>query len=73
VAKGKVKSLKLEGVHNCCGQCTRAITGAVKKVDGVTGNTAKAKTDSFEVTGDFDAEELVKALNAAGYHVKVKK
>jgi len=25
------------------------------------------------VTGDFDAEELVKALNAAGYHVKVKK
>jgi copper chaperone CopZ len=73
VAKGKVKSLKLEGVHNCCGRCTEAITGAVKKVEGVTGNTAKAKTDSFEVTGDFDAEELVKALNAAGYHVKVKK
>ena len=28
---------------------------------------------SAEVTGEFDAEEVVKALNAAGYHVKVKK
>jgi copper chaperone CopZ len=73
VTKGKVKSLTLEGVHNCCGQCNRAITAAVGKVAGVTGNTAKPKTDSFEVSGDFDAAELVKALNAAGYHVKVKK
>jgi len=45
----------------------------VGKVEGVTGNTAKPKSDTFDVTGDFDAEELVKALNAAGYHVKVKK
>jgi mercuric ion binding protein len=71
--KGKVKTLTLEGVHNCCGACNKAIVAAVGKVEGVTGNTAKAKSDTFEVTGDFDAEELVKALNAAGYHVKVKK
>jgi mercuric ion binding protein len=73
VAKGKVKTLALEGVHNCCGACNKAIVAAVGKVAGVTGNTAKPKTDTFEVTGEFDAEELVKALNAAGYHVKVKK
>jgi periplasmic mercuric ion binding protein len=73
VAKGKVKTLTLEGVHNCCNSCNRAITAAVGKVAGVTGNTAKAKSDTFDVTGEFDAEELVKALNAAGYHVKVKK
>ena len=73
VTKGKVKALMLEGVHNCCGNCNRAITTAVGKVAGVTGNTAKVKSETFEVTGDFDAEELVKALNAAGYHVKVKK
>lgn len=73
VTKGKVKTLTLEGVHNCCGQCNKAIVGAVGKVAGVTGNTAKVKNDSFDVTGEFDAEELVKALNAAGYHVKVKK
>ena len=68
-----MKTLALDGVHNCCGSCNRAITAAVGKVPGVTGNTAKVKSETFEVTGEFDAEELVKALNAAGYHVKVKK
>jgi copper chaperone CopZ len=72
-AKGKVKSLTLEGVHNCCGACNKSIVAAVGKVTGVTGNTAKAKSNTFDVTGDFDAAELVKALNDAGYHVKVKK
>jgi copper chaperone CopZ len=71
--KGKVKSLTLTGVHNCCGQCNKGIKEAIKKVGGVESDTAKAKEDTFEVKGDFDAAELVKALNAAGYHVKVKK
>lgn len=73
VEKGKVKTLTLTGVHNCCGQCNKAIKAAVGKVDGVKGDTVKAKENTFEVTGEFDAAELVKALNAAGYHVKVKK
>ncbi len=34
--------------------------------------SAKAKVSTAEVTGDFDAAELVKALNKAGFHVKVK-
>lgn len=72
-AKGKVKSLTLTGAHNCCGACCKAIKATVKKVDGVKGDTAKPKADTFEVTGDFDAAELVKALNDAGFHVKVKK
>ena len=71
--KGKVKTLTVTGVHNCCGMCNTAIKAAVKKVDGVKDDTCKPKTDTFEVTGEFDAVELVKALNAAGYHVKVKK
>ena len=71
--KGKVRSVTVEGVHNCCNSCNRDIVAALGKVAGVTGNTAKAKSDTFEVTGEFDAEELVKALNAAGYHVKLKK
>ena len=73
VTKGKVKTLTLEGVHDCCGACNKAIVGALGKVTGVTGNTAKVKNDTFDVTGEFEAEELVKALNNAGYHVKVKK
>lgn len=71
--KGKVTTLKISGVHNCCGACTKAIQGALKKVNGVAGDTAKAKQSSFEVTGDFEAAELVRALNQAGFHVKVSK
>jgi hypothetical protein len=72
-AKGNVQTLTVSGVHNCCGACNKAIKETVMKVAGVKADTAKAKSDTFEVTGDFDAQELVKALNAAGFHVKVKK
>src|SRR5262245_33315972 len=61
---GKVKSLSISGIHNCCGACCYAIKQATRKVDGVKEDTAKPKVTSFKVTGDFDAAELVKALNA---------
>jgi periplasmic mercuric ion binding protein len=73
VSEGKVTSLTLTGVHNCCRSCNTAIKDAVKKVKGVTGDTAKPKSDSFEVTGEFEASDLVRALHKAGFHVKVKK
>jgi mercuric ion binding protein len=73
VPSGKVKKLTVSGAHNCCGACCRTIKSVVKKVDGVTGDTAKPKGESFDVTGDFDAGELIKALNAAGFHAKVGK
>ena len=73
VTKGKVKSLTLEGIHNCCPNCNNSIKKAVKKVEGVTGDTAKPKTESFEVTGDYEATELIHALHEAGFHAKVKK
>ncbi len=71
-SKGKVKSLTLTGAHNCCGACCKAIKSTVKKVEGVSDDTAKPKANTYTVSGDFDAAELVKALNAAGFHVKVK-
>lgn len=70
--EGKVKSLTLTGAHNCCGACCSAIKAVVKKVDGVKADTAKPKATEFTVTGEFDAKALVKALNEAGFHVKVK-
>ena len=73
VTKGKVKTLTLTGIHNCCNACNQGINEALGKVKGVTGNTAKARSETFEVTGDFDAEEVIKTLNAAGFHAKVKK
>jgi periplasmic mercuric ion binding protein len=69
--QGKVDKLSLTGIHNCCRQCTKAIKDAVKKVDGVGGDTAQAKGKSFDVTGSFDAAQVIKALNAAGFHVQV--
>jgi mercuric ion binding protein len=71
--EGKVSSLTLTGIHNCCGACNKAVKAAIKKVPGVTGDTAKAKGDTFEVTGDYEATELIRALHEAGFHVKVKK
>jgi len=73
VKEGKVKSLTLKGIHNCCGQCNNAIKKAVKTVAGVTSDDAKAKSSTLTVKGDFDAAALVKALNDAGFHVTAEK
>lgn len=73
VPTGKVSTLKLTGVHNCCGACCKAIKAALKDVEGVKADTAKPKSAHFDVTGDFDAADVVKALNKAGFQVKVAK
>ena len=67
VPQGKVKRLKVSGIHNCSEPCCDAIKGAIATVHGVTGDTAKPRASTFEVMGDFDAGALVKALNAAGF------
>lgn len=72
VKPGRVKLLTVTGFHNSCGGCVASFREAIKGVEGVAGDTAKAKVKTCEVTGDFDAAELVRALNEAGFHVKVK-
>jgi copper chaperone CopZ len=71
VKPGVVKSLTVTGFHNSCGGCVKSFREAIKDVKGVAGVAAKANVSSAEVTGEFDAVELVKALNKAGFHVKV--
>ena len=72
VPRGKVNSLRVSGIHNCCGPCCDAIKEAIATVDGVTGDTAKPAVTTFEVTGDFRASALVKALNNAGFSARVE-
>ncbi|MBA4066944.1 MAG: hypothetical protein C0501_25200 [Isosphaera sp.] len=72
VKPGTVKTLTVTGFHNSCGGCVKSLREAVKDVKGVDGVAAKAKVSTAEVTGEFDAAELVKALNKAGFHVKVE-
>ena len=73
VKAGKVTKLELIGVHNCCGGCNKAIQETLGKVDGVKSNTAKPKSKTMVVEGDFDGQELVQALYKAGFHVRLKK
>lgn len=72
VPQGKVNGLWVSGIHNCCGPCCNAIKEAIATVDGVTGDTAKPRVSTFEVTGDFHAAALVKALNDAGFSARVE-
>jgi copper chaperone CopZ len=52
--------------------CADAIKGAIEKVPGVTSNTVKNKQASFVVEGDFSPDEVVKALQAAGFYPTLK-
>jgi len=73
-AKGaKVQTLKVEGVHLCCGKCVSAVDKAVKSVSGVQEHTAKKNVESFEVTGNFNDKEVFDALQKAGLSGKVAK
>jgi copper chaperone CopZ len=62
----KVSSLKVEGVHLCCGKCVKAVDKAVKSVAGVTGDDATKNATSFTVTGDFNDKDVFDALQKAG-------
>lgn len=68
-----VKSVKISGVHICCGKCEKAVDKAVKSVPGVTADTAKKDAESFEVTGDFNEKAVFDALQKAGFTGKVAK
>ena len=72
-AKGqKVQTLKLKGVHLCCGKCVKAVNEALAPVPGVKANTAVKGATSFEVTGDFNDQDVVDALQKSGLTGKVE-
>jgi len=67
-----VQSLKVSGVHLCCKKCVNAVNQAVTKVKGVTGTTAAKDAESYEILGNFNAKDVINALNAAGFSAKVE-
>ena len=68
----KVKSATVSGVHLCCGKCVTAMSKAVNSVTGVTEANIEDKAKSFTVKGEFDAAELLSAMNKAGFNGKIK-
>jgi copper chaperone CopZ len=69
----KVQSLKVEGVHLCCGKCVTAVDDALKTVPGVKSHTAAKNAKSFDVTGDFNDAEVFTALHKSGLSGRVGK
>jgi len=61
-----VQSIKIEGLHLCCGKCVKAVNEVLATVPGVTGNTAAKGATSFEVTGNFNDKDVFDALQKAG-------
>lgn len=62
----KVKSMKIEDTHLCCGSCVKAVNKALSGVSGVTGNDATKGATSFTINGDFNEKEAMDALQKAG-------
>jgi copper chaperone CopZ len=69
---GKVTSLKLEGFHNCCKKCADGLAKAINSVEGAKTEVA-SKQPGITVSGNFDAQAVIAALNKAGYSAKVAK
>jgi mercuric ion binding protein len=69
----KVATLKITGLHLCCGKCVKAFDAAVKKVDGVTGHTAENKSSEATISGNFSPKAVVAALNEAGLNAEIAK
>jgi copper chaperone CopZ len=69
----KVQTLKVNGVHLCCNKCVTSVKDALSTVAGVSGNTAAKGAESFDVTGDFNAQQAFIALNKAGLSGKAGK
>ncbi|HLH56636.1 MAG TPA: hypothetical protein VKY92_23830 [Verrucomicrobiae bacterium] len=62
----KVQSLRVEGVHLCCGKCVKAVDKAVKSVPGAKEHNAVKGAKAFDVTGDFSDKDLFTALQKEG-------
>ena len=70
---GWVESLTVSNLHLCCGKCVDAVNDVLEKVPGVKANTAVKNAASFDVTGNFNAKQVMTALQAAGLSGKAAK
>jgi len=71
VPAGEVSALTLSNVHLCCKKCVTSFNAAIAKVPGIAGSTAAKDANSFVITGRFNAQAVMAALNAAGFSAKV--
>ena len=66
-----VTSLTISDVHLCCKKCVTGAVNALATVKGVKANTASEDAKTFDVTGEFNPNEVMAALNKAGFSGRV--
>jgi copper chaperone CopZ len=71
-ADKKLTSATVTGAHLCCGKCVTAVKEAVTGVSGVKSTNIVAKEKTFTVEGEFSQNELLAALNKAGFDGKIQ-
>lgn len=59
------QTLSVEGMS--CAHCEESVEEAAENVDGVTDAAANRETEQVDVEGNADTEELVEAIEDAGY------
>jgi copper chaperone CopZ len=60
-------------MHLCCGKCVKAVDHALKSVPGVKEHNATKGAKSFDVTGDFNDQDVFAALQKEGFAGKAGK
>lgn len=68
----KEKTLKITGIHNCCGNCTRVLQGVLKPY-GTADVKPRAEVITITSESAIDAEALMKSLREAGFSAKIAK
>jgi len=69
--QGRIKKATISQIHNCCDICHDAIQKAVHSTRGVAADTSQPGATQFEVTGDFEADELLDNLHKASFNARV--
>ena len=59
------REITVEGMS--CEGCERTVRDAILDVDGVEGADVDRETESVTVEGDADPDDVVRAVNDAGY------
>jgi len=70
----KADSVKLTGVHLCCGACVNGVKKAVQGVAGVSALQIDRDGKTVSATGkNIDVAAFVGALNKSGFHGELSK
>jgi len=73
-AAEKAVSVKIGGVHLCCGKCEKGVVEALKKTEGITDLETNKKKGSitFEAADEKAAKAAIVALAKGGFHGEAK-